>query len=1528
MAAIISICAGTSAWAASGQPNPDDPRIPNHYIVVLKDSVDHPGVVAEAQTESRDGDLGFVYRSAIKGYSASDLFETDVESLREDPRVKYVIADREGTVQNQSVPNGLKRIFAPNLLSLDIDEVDDVRVDADVAVIDTGIDYTHPDLNVAGRADCTVEAEQCLAEQGIDTYSHGTHVGGTIGAIDNGIGVVGVAPGARLWGLKVGPGPGVDLSSTLAAIEWVTGHATQIEVVNMSIAFGGYLTAMEEAIEKSVKAGVVYVVAAGNKNENATNFSPAGLPNVITVSALSDYDGLPGHLGKEVKCVGGTSNYGPDDEIASYSNWGPAVDLIAPGSCINSTWIGGTYREAAGTSMASPHVAGAAAILASEANPSSKADVEAIKGQLVEEGSLDWIDNSEDGQHEPLLDLRPPARDAVTLPASGLQPHSAVLSGIANPGGEAATFRFEFGTTSEYGQSVPAAPQGIGSGVSDVEVAKQIATEPETVYHYRLVVSTGSGTSYGQDRTVKTSRWELRSPALPDGYGDQFRDVSCTSATDCIAVGDAGSEPLSERWDGTSWTRLTTPRPEASGAANLEQVSCASATSCVATGTGPKSVVFSLIWDGSKWTLATPVMPAGASGQIRFEDIECETSTYCVAVGSYSIASPNRTALAELWNGKEWSVQPTPEVEGKKSNSLTGVSCSSTVSCLAVGTSKKAWNEGEVGPLVEGWNGSSWSVKSSPSLPGPPGSLRVSCRSASFCMASGASTGGGFTSSWNGTSWTLESSGVGSIEDISCGSTSSCDVISAKFGQHWNGAGWQEQLPALPDGDQPSLEAISCVGPGICVAVGFAYQSRHGDLPVAEILTPTWAQAPEAALPKAPELHLNKISCASATYCMAISSGFASLWDGTKWKEKGRSSRTIFQGVSCPITSFCLGVGATAGGGISAETWNGTYWTNSSFVIPAGDSHQAPSVSCVSASSCIAVGTYWTEGKGYLPMAQYWDGTKWALQSPPAPSGSEGQFKDVSCSSSTNCIAVGTAGSNPLSERWDGTKWSLLTTPRPEGSGSVALEQVSCASATSCVATGTGPQSGVPFSMSWDGSKWTLATPAVPAGALGSIAFGDLTCQSPTYCIAAGSYVTERNPPLYVASKIHTLVELWNGKEWSVQPTPEIEGKKINTLTGVSCSSTVSCLAVGTSRKAWNEGDYEPLVEGWNGSSWSVVTALPKAPELHLNKISCASATYCMAISSGFASLWDGTKWKEKGRSSRTIFQGVSCPITSFCLGVGATAGGGISAETWNGTYWTNSSFVIPAGDSHQAPSVSCVSASSCIAVGTYWTEGKGYLPMAQYWDGTKWALQSPPAPSGSEGQFKDVSCSSSTNCIAVGTAGSNPLSERWDGTKWSLLTTPRPEGSGSVALEQVSCASATSCVATGTGPQSGVPFSMSWDGSKWTLATPAVPAGALGSIAFGDLTCQSPTYCIAAGSYVTERNPPLYVASKIHTLVELWNGKEWSVQPTPEIEGKKINTLTGVSCSSTVSCLAVGTSRKAWNEGDYEPLVEAFTQH
>jgi hypothetical protein len=142
-----------------------------------------------------------------------------------------------------------------------IDDKDNMRVDVDVAVIDTGIDYQHPDLNVVGRTDCVPdngdpEAAECIDGSGKDGHSHGTHVAGTITALDDGEGVVGVAPGARLWAVKVLADNGVGYTSwIIAGVDWVTAHAFQVEVANMSLGSQCPNPALDEAIEASCRSG-------------------------------------------------------------------------------------------------------------------------------------------------------------------------------------------------------------------------------------------------------------------------------------------------------------------------------------------------------------------------------------------------------------------------------------------------------------------------------------------------------------------------------------------------------------------------------------------------------------------------------------------------------------------------------------------------------------------------------------------------------------------------------------------------------------------------------------------------------------------------------------------------------------------------------------------------------------------------------------------------------------------------------------------------------------------------------------------------------------------------------------------------------------------------------------------------------------------------------------------------------------------------------------------------------------------------
>ena len=377
------------------------------WIVVFHGNVGNPGAVANELAQRAGGQVGFVYEHALKGFSI-ELPAAAAAGLRNDPRVAFVEADLPMQISAQDMPTGIQRMFAASNANLKFNGIDE-RVDVDVAVLDTGIDLQHPDLNVAGGIDCTLKSGggpfatyYCGAGNGgDDNHYHGTHVAGTIGALDNGIGVVGVAPGARLWAVKVLNSQGSGYTSGIVAgIDWVVARGN-IEVINMSLGGEGVSAAYKTAIDNAVSRGVVVVVAAGNSDLDANNYSPAYVPSAITVSALADFNGQPGGGATS------TCRTDVDDTLADFSNWGSAVDIAAPGVCILSTYPieQGNYATISGTSMASPHVAGAAALLASTNRPTNAAGVQAIRDTLVTTGNLNWVDDSGDGIQERLLDV-------------------------------------------------------------------------------------------------------------------------------------------------------------------------------------------------------------------------------------------------------------------------------------------------------------------------------------------------------------------------------------------------------------------------------------------------------------------------------------------------------------------------------------------------------------------------------------------------------------------------------------------------------------------------------------------------------------------------------------------------------------------------------------------------------------------------------------------------------------------------------------------------------------------------------------------------------------------------------------------------------------------------------------------------------------------------------------------------------------------------------------------------------------------
>jgi hypothetical protein len=642
--------------------------------------------------------------------------------------------------------------------------------------------------------------------------------------------------------------------------------------------------------------------------------------------------------------------------------------------------------------------------------------------------------------------------------------------------------------------------------------------------------------------------------------------------------------------------------------------------------------------------------------------------------------------------------------------------------------------------LAERRTGGVWAVQATPNPPRAATSAlnAVSCPSGSACTAVGqfaVKSGAQLTLAerWNGSSWHIQRtpnparSPSSRLSAVACPATDTCTAVgtsnSKLLVEQWGGSRWRVQSAPVPHGAQSSeLNGVTCTGVTSCVAVGDYVNGSGADVTLAE------------------------------------------RWNGTKWtiqpthNPSTAHSFSFLTGVSCVAPSACEAVGLSDAG-IFAERWNGTSWSVQAVPAPAG-SQQAylSNVSCA-VSSCEAVGLYVDSSGAVVTLGEQWNGKAWHAQPTPNPARANNNFLNgVSCPSLSDCTAVGlgNGAGTPitLGERWNGSRWSLKDVPSPVGAAENQLNGIACPATDACVAVGfVGPNGGAGSTEAlwWNGRSWHLQhIPTLPGSVLNAVG-----CASETDCVAVG------------ASNAGTLAERWNGKDWTIQATPNPSGSPGGSLNGVTCTSASFCVAVG-GRLDSTGNQVATLAERWNGKSW----AIQRTPN--------------------------------PSGSPGSFLVGVACTSASFCVADGGGPAGTL-AERWNGRSWAIQRTPNPAPGGFLG-SVSCTSMVACTATGALnGTSSSGPVTLAERWNGAKWTIQPTPSTGSPGSSFNSVACTSASSCTAVGAltdsfgnAFFGTLAERWNGRSWRIQPTPVLPGLGLVNNFSAACPAQSTCIAAG----------------------------------------------------------------------------------------------------------------------------------
>jgi RHS repeat-associated protein len=1035
------------------------------------------------------------------------------------------------------------------------------------------------------------------------------------------------------------------------------------------------------------------------------------------------------------------------------------------------------------------------------------------------------------------------------------------------------------------------------------------------------------------------SAWTKSSYSNPSGATEsRLNAVSCRSTTSCLAVGsyvDSGkaNHPLALSWNGTTWAQTaTTGQPAGSTAAEYTSASCPTGTSgCGAAGTytdsGGKKHGFAPWWSGTAWSEIALPMPEGAT-ESEFAGTTCTSASTCHLVGNFrnkegivkplglklntsvwvikstplppgfntggidaiSCVSTTCVAVAHLTNGSKvetyglkyvseaWSTVWTPETAEATGERLTGVSCSATNNCTAVGRYETG---SETKPFALGWNGSAWTAQTIDSETVAAATVApaaVSCPSSSYCQATGSLKYGqsaanrAFAYSLSGGKWS---------------------VIGADgYQREWSTV----ELPAPAGEDTAEKADVACPTNIYCMRVG---SSLNG----------------------------------------STATSRAKSWNGNSWTatttvSPSGAKASELTGVACTSSSACRAVGSYVDSSGVTKTlslaWNGTGWSVTTTPNPAeATSGRLNGITCLSSTDCRAVGSYVISGVTKT-LAMSWNGTAWSIvTSPNPPSATTSRLFGVSCSVANSCRAVGDYTESGVIKtlllNWNGTSWSILASANPSGAKESSLRDVSCTSTNVCL--------GVGYSVNSESKKQILAEKVSFGGSISSpegtlptyptsewTSVGCVINESGTECHVVGRYAEGSGESETEGSFVANRKEAFSIALWEPNTVAGALGAQRAGLSGVSCPEKARCVAVG--RAKYKKQLWEDIGEVWSsGTSWTLTD--PTSALLSLNGVSCPNSSLCISV--GTKTVGSNTEqkaWKKEGESwagmtfpavTNPQLQDVACTDSTHCSAVGRQ-GSATLVERWNGSAWTvqasaNPDLFYTVG----LMGVDCPTTTSCMAVGYRQTEEYGWplYAFSEEWNGASWTIRKVPRRAGSTySKLNAVSCASAGLCFASGwyddvNGNGHPLIQRWDGTNWKVAGIPQPEGTEWASIGGISCTSAGNCVAAANSDKGN--YSLRWDGSAWTIqANPSTP----GQSGPSDLDCMGSSKCVSVGSEGSS------------VTLSGWDGSIWQRETPPSSSSS--NALKSVSCRNAVECVAVG---KSYDKGRESELVLKSTE-